>query len=70
MGGAEVIHEGDIVRFAPDEEHWHGATKFSEMTHIAIQAGEKVATQAGEKDHFSDWKKPVTKKVYAAANLA
>jgi quercetin dioxygenase-like cupin family protein len=33
----EEIHAGDVVWFAPNERHWHGATATSAMTHIAIQ---------------------------------
>lgn len=36
-GPIEEIRPGDIVWFAPDERHWHGATATSAMTHIAIQ---------------------------------
>jgi quercetin dioxygenase-like cupin family protein len=33
----EEIHPGDVVWFAPNEKHWHGATTTTGMTHIAIQ---------------------------------
>jgi quercetin dioxygenase-like cupin family protein len=33
----EEIRPGDIVWFAPNEKHWHGATPTTAMTHIAIQ---------------------------------
>ncbi len=36
-GPIEEIHAGDVVRFAPGEKHWHGASPNSSMTHIAIQ---------------------------------
>jgi quercetin dioxygenase-like cupin family protein len=36
-GPIEPIHPGDIVWFAPNEKHWHGATATTSMTHIAIQ---------------------------------
>jgi quercetin dioxygenase-like cupin family protein len=26
-----------VIRFAPGEKHWHGATATSSMAHIAIQ---------------------------------
>jgi quercetin dioxygenase-like cupin family protein len=32
----EEIRPGDVVWFAPDEKHWHGATPTTAMTHIAI----------------------------------
>ena len=35
-GPVEEIRPGDIVWFAPDEKHWHGATATSAMTHVAI----------------------------------
>ncbi len=38
QGGAiEEIFPGDVVWFAPDEKHWHGAGPNTAMTHIAIQ---------------------------------
>ena len=36
-GPVEEIRAGDVVWFAPNEKHWHGATPMSAMTHIAIQ---------------------------------
>jgi quercetin dioxygenase-like cupin family protein len=36
-GPIEEIRSGDVVWFAPNEKHWHGATPTSAMTHIAIQ---------------------------------
>lgn len=33
----ETIRAGDVVWFAPGEEHWHGASSTTAMTHIAIQ---------------------------------
>jgi quercetin dioxygenase-like cupin family protein len=35
-GPVEEIHAGDVVWFAPDEKHWHGAAPSTAMTHIAI----------------------------------
>lgn len=32
----QLLHKGDIVKIAPDIEHWHGASPGSEFTHIAI----------------------------------
>ena len=54
-GVIEVVRPGDIVVFAPDEKHWHGAAPDCAMSHIAIaekQDGkavdwlEKVSDQA------------------------
>jgi quercetin dioxygenase-like cupin family protein len=36
-GPIEEIRPGDVVWFAPDEKHWHGATPTTAMSHIAIQ---------------------------------
>ena len=36
-GPIEEISPGDVVWFAPNEKHWHGATPITAMTHIAIQ---------------------------------
>jgi quercetin dioxygenase-like cupin family protein len=36
-GPIEEVRPGDVVWFAPDEKHWHGATVTTAMTHIAIQ---------------------------------
>ena len=36
-GKIEEIRRGDVVCFAPNEKHWHGATPTTAMTHIAIQ---------------------------------
>jgi quercetin dioxygenase-like cupin family protein len=35
-GPIEEIRPGDIVWFAPDEKHWHGASPDCAMSHIAI----------------------------------
>jgi quercetin dioxygenase-like cupin family protein len=36
-GQIEEIRPGDVVWFAPDEKHWHGASATTAMTHIAVQ---------------------------------
>jgi quercetin dioxygenase-like cupin family protein len=40
-GAVEEIHPGDVIWFAPDEKHWHGATGTTAMNHIE---GDTVAT--------------------------
>jgi quercetin dioxygenase-like cupin family protein len=35
-GPVEEIRSGDVVWFAPSEQHWHGASPGTAMTHIAI----------------------------------
>ena len=53
-GGPPVrIHPGDVIRVAPDEEHWHGATPDNFMTHLALTEGD---TQWG--DHLTDAEYP------------
>jgi quercetin dioxygenase-like cupin family protein len=36
-GVTEAVCPGDVVWFAPNEKHWHGATSTTAMTHLAIQ---------------------------------
>lgn len=36
-GPVQEIRLGDVIWFAPNEKHWHGATPTVGMTHIAIQ---------------------------------
>ncbi|HEU0208417.1 MAG TPA: cupin domain-containing protein, partial [Candidatus Udaeobacter sp.] len=36
-GSVQEIRPGDVVWFAPNEKHWHGATATTPMTHIAVQ---------------------------------
>ena len=52
-GPVETVLPGDVVRFAPDEKHWHGASAETAMTHIAIQ--ESLDGKAVEwMEHVSD----------------
>lgn len=39
-GPVEEIRPGDIVWFAPDERHWHGAGVGTAMSHLAIAEAE------------------------------
>jgi quercetin dioxygenase-like cupin family protein len=57
-GPIEEIRPGDVVRFAPDEKHWHGASPTTAMTHIAVQ--EQLDGKAVE------WLEQVTDEQYAA----
>ena len=36
-GPIEEIRPGDVVCFAPNEKHWHGAAPTTALTHLAIQ---------------------------------
>ena len=49
----EEIRPGDVVTISPGEDHWHGATATTSMTHIAImehQGGNAVKWE----EHVSD----------------
>jgi quercetin dioxygenase-like cupin family protein len=52
-GAIEAIFPGDVVWFAPNEKHWHGATPTTSMTHIAIQ-GKKYGKMVDWLEHVSD----------------
>lgn len=58
-GPIEEIRPGDVVWFAPNEKHWHGAAPATAMTHIAIQ--EKLNGKA------VDWMEQVTDEQYTAS---
>jgi quercetin dioxygenase-like cupin family protein len=55
-GPVEEIRPGDVVWIPPDEKHWHGATRTTSMTHIAIY------------EHLDgggvNWMEPVTEDQY------
>src|ERR1700736_3014169 len=36
-GPVEEMRQGDVVWIPPGVKHWHGATRSTSMTHIAIQ---------------------------------
>ncbi len=36
-GPIQEVFPGDVVWFAPEEKHWHGAASTTAMTHIAVQ---------------------------------
>jgi quercetin dioxygenase-like cupin family protein len=55
-GPIEEIRPGDVVWFAPNEKHWHGAAPTTAMTHIAIQ--ERLEGKA------VDWMEHVTEEQY------
>jgi quercetin dioxygenase-like cupin family protein len=58
-GSIEEIRPGDVVQFAPNEKHWHGAAPTTAMTHIAIQ--EALEGKAVE------WMEKVTDEEYGAS---
>ena len=57
-GPIEEIRPGDVICFAPNEKHWHGATPTTAMTHIAIQ--EQLDGKA------VDWMEKVSDEQYQA----
>lgn len=56
----EEIRPGDVVWFAPNEKHWHGATATTAMTHIAIQESLNGSPV--------DWLEHVTDEQYGAGS--
>jgi quercetin dioxygenase-like cupin family protein len=55
-GQVEEIRAGDVVWFAADEKHWHGATATTAVVHIAI-----VESLDGKN---TDWMEKVTDAEY------
>lgn len=55
-GPVEEIRPGDVVWFAPNEKHWHGASSTVAMTH--------VATQEQLNGKVVDWKEKVSDSQY------
>lgn len=47
-----ILKAGDVIKCAPEVEHWHSSTKYSDVTYLAIYGGEtptvwtEVVTQA------------------------
>jgi len=57
-GPVEEIRPGDVIWIPPGEKHWHGATRTTAMTHIAIQ--EQLDGRV------VDWMEPVSDEQYRA----
>src|SRR3954452_720748 len=55
-GPIEEIRPGDVVRIAPNERHWHGASAMTAMTHLAIQESLNGSPV--------EWLEPVTDEEY------
>ncbi len=53
---AQELRKGDVVYIAPEIKHWHGASKDSWFSHIAIE----VPSEGG----FNEWLEPVTDEEY------
>ena len=58
-GPVEILRPGDVVWFAPDEKHWHGAAPATGMTHVAIHEAVNGSSVT--------WLEPVAEAEYAAA---
>jgi quercetin dioxygenase-like cupin family protein len=54
-GAGGPLTPGDVVHFAPNEEHWHGAAPGSYLLHVAISLG------------GHEWLDPVSDEDYAKA---
>ncbi len=52
-GPVEEIRPGDTVWIPPGEKHWHGASRATSMTHIAVQE-ELDGSAADWFEHVSD----------------
>ena len=52
----QVLHKGDVVRIAPDVEHWHGAAPESWFTHISLETNLP--------NNQAIWLEPVTDEEY------
>ncbi|EAR08145.1 cupin domain-containing protein [Reinekea blandensis] len=53
----QVVKAGDLVHCPDDVKHWHGASKESPMTHIAL-------TGHDDEDGSVEWLEPVTDEQY------
>jgi quercetin dioxygenase-like cupin family protein len=52
----QLLRKGDVVEILPDIVHWHGATPYSALTHIAVNTN----TQKG----IVNWLERVTDEEY------
>lgn len=52
----QVLHKGDVVRIAPEVEHWHGAAPESWFTHISVETNVP--------NNNAQWLEPVTDAEY------
>lgn len=55
-GEIKILNKGDIVRIAPNVEHWHGAAPRSWMTHISLETNSP--------NNQTDWLEPVSNEEY------
>lgn len=57
-GAIRKLFPGDVVRIAPDVEHWHGATPDSLFSHLSIETNANASAAV--------WFEPVTDAQYGA----
>lgn len=55
-GELKVLKKGDVVRIAPDAEHWHGAAPDSWFVHVSVETNVP--------NNKTTWLEPVTDDVY------
>lgn len=55
-GPVRELRPGDVVWFAPDEKHWHGAAPDTAMSHLAMQEAQDSRT--------ADWLEKVSDEDY------
>ena len=59
-GAVEEIRAGDVVLIPPGVKHWHGASPYAPMTHVAI-------SETPEGAPSTEWMEAVSDEQYAAA---
>ncbi len=47
-----VMKVGDVLKCAPDTEHWHASSKHSDVTYLAIYSGETIWTEVLTQDAY------------------
>jgi len=52
----QELHPGDVVNILPEVKHWHGASKDSAFSHLAVEVPAKDAS--------NEWLEAVTDEVY------
>lgn len=62
-GPVTRIETGDVVYFAPNEKHWHGAAPDAFMVHLAINPANSTAGG-------TDWLEPVSEEQYEGDDQA
>lgn len=40
--GTQTVRAGDVIWTSPGEDHWHGATATTSLTHVAVTLGPTV----------------------------